>query len=209
MRQLPTILALECASGPTSVALWHNGHILQSLEEMTPSAQSVVLMPMIEKAMKAAGLAYGDLSAVACSVGPGSFTGIRVGIAAATGICFAAKKPGIGITTLEATAYAGQKTGHSLMAVLRAGKGEWYYQPFSTRPLLTASGEMGVARPEAIASRPDTVWIGNVEHGGIAVLQARPTAAAVAELAATKKDPLKLVPIYIRPPDVSLPKKKL
>jgi tRNA threonylcarbamoyladenosine biosynthesis protein TsaB len=62
------------------------------------------LMPVIARVMKAAGLSFGDLDRVAATTGPGSFTGLRVGLSAARGIALAAEKPAIGITTLAAYA---------------------------------------------------------------------------------------------------------
>ncbi len=62
------------------------------------------LMAVVEAAMKQAGVEYSDLGAVAVSVGPGSFTGVRVGVSAARGFAMALKIPAIGVTTLEAIA---------------------------------------------------------------------------------------------------------
>src|SRR5438105_2329637 len=98
---MTTILAIDTATGPCSVAVWKNGSIAAYCEELRTSAQSTMLMPMIEKALLKSHTEYGDLSAVAATIGPGSFTGIRVGLAAARGIAFAAGIKGLGFTTLE------------------------------------------------------------------------------------------------------------
>ena len=60
------------------------------------------LMPLIKRVMDRAGLAYAALDRVAVTIGPGSFTGLRVGIAAARGIALAAGKPAVGLSTLAA-----------------------------------------------------------------------------------------------------------
>ncbi|MGE0755038.1 MAG: tRNA (adenosine(37)-N6)-threonylcarbamoyltransferase complex dimerization subunit type 1 TsaB [Alphaproteobacteria bacterium] len=204
-------MAIECACGPTSVALWQNGHILDMLNDGQPNAQSAILMPMVEKLLKNTAIRYDELSAVACSVGPGSFTGIRVGLAAAGGICFAAKKPGLGISTLETTAYTAKDNGPYVHAILRAGKGEWYHQPFDMQNEPVAMADIAVGLPESViaSARRDTVWAGNVTHDDIDVIAAAPRADTLAMLAAEKSHHLRLTPLYIRPPDVSFPKKKL
>lgn len=211
MPVLTTILAIECACGPCSVALWQNGHILGELAEATPSSQSARLMPMIEQLLADSNLHYADLTHVACTVGPGSFTGIRVGLAAARGICFAAGIPGIGVTTLEATAYAARQEGKPVFAVLRAGKGEWYWQAFATQPAWQALGSPAVAAPEAIRQNApkDAVWVGNVTDAKIPLIPSHPRASTLALLAAAKSNALPLTPLYIRAPDVTYPKQKV
>ena len=84
------------------------------------------LMAVVEAAMKQAGVAYSGLGAVAVSVGPGSFTGVRVGVSAARGFAMALKIPAIGVTTLEAIAAEAREHfgARSVMSALDAGRGE-------------------------------------------------------------------------------------
>ena len=84
------------------------------------------LMAVVEAAMEQAGVAYSGLGAVAVSVGPGSFTGVRVGVSAARGFAMALKIPAIGVTTLEAiAAEARERFGaRRVMSALDAGRGE-------------------------------------------------------------------------------------
>jgi tRNA threonylcarbamoyladenosine biosynthesis protein TsaB len=189
-----TILALDAATGPCSVAVWKDGRIAAYLENLKPVMQSASLMPMVEEALAQSGTRYSDLSGVACTVGPGSFTGLRVALAAARGICFAAKVKGLGFTTLETMAFAAGET--PVLAALNAGKGEYYYQAFHGKPLFEPRlGTLEVAR----AFAPGARLIGNAPD---AEGPAFPRADTLARLAAAGPDAAcALQPFYIRPPD--------
>ncbi len=193
-----TILAMDTATGPCSVALWHEGHRAAYVENQEHTRQSTSLMPMIEQVLHECDVSYTDLSAVACTVGPGSFTGIRVGLAAASGICFAAETKGLGFTTLSVLAYAAaqESPDADILAILNAGKGEVYYQGFNKTSLF----EPRVGKiEEAIASRPDAIICGKAPD---AVGSPFPRADALATLAAHHfSDALPLTPYYIREPD--------
>lgn len=187
---MTTLLAIETATGPCSVAVWHKGRVAAYLENAKPVMQSASLMPMVEKALEIAKLNYADLTGVACTVGPGSFTGIRVGLAAARGIAFAANVPGIGFTTLDVLAFAAKKPA---LAILNAGKGEVYYQAHDGQP------QLGTLE-EALAAGNGTAVVGNVNPP-----LSFPRADALVGLAASGETALPLTPFYIRPPDAKLP----
>jgi tRNA threonylcarbamoyladenosine biosynthesis protein TsaB len=84
------------------------------------------LMAVIDDALAAAGKSYADLDRLAVAVGPGSFTGIRVGVSAARGLALALQIPAIGVTTLEALAFEARQAneGRSVLAALNGGRGE-------------------------------------------------------------------------------------
>ena len=91
------------------------------------------LMGVIEAALNEAGTAYGELDAIAVSVGPGSFTGVRVGVATARGLALAVKIPAVGVTTLEALAAEAllAHPGSAVIAAIDAGRGQVYLQRFA------------------------------------------------------------------------------
>ena len=95
------------------------------------------LMEVIALAMNRADVAYADLGAVAVSVGPGSFTGVRVGVATARGLALALKVPAVGVSTLEALAAEARDgaQGRAVLARIDAGRGQAYIASYS------ASGE--------------------------------------------------------------------
>ncbi|WP_419234750.1 tRNA (adenosine(37)-N6)-threonylcarbamoyltransferase complex dimerization subunit type 1 TsaB [Rickettsia endosymbiont of Nabis limbatus] len=96
------ILAFDTANNTASVALSYNDNILAYAEELHPSMQAENLMPMIEQVMKASHCSYDELDYLAVTNGPGSFTGIRIGLACAKGILFAKENiKGIAVSNFE------------------------------------------------------------------------------------------------------------
>src|SRR5690606_3486786 len=91
------------------------------------------LIEVIDAALAQAGLGYRDLDAIAVSVGPGSFTGVRVGVATARGLALALKLPAVGISTLEALAeeQREKQPGVPVLARIEAGRGQAYVAGFS------------------------------------------------------------------------------
>ena len=98
------ILALETSAKAVSAAVSEDGKILCSGFQDTGLTHSRTLMPIVEGILKNTNLTLQDMDAVAVAVGPGSFTGIRIGVAAAKGLAFGADKPAVGVSTLAAMA---------------------------------------------------------------------------------------------------------
>lgn len=200
------ILAIDTATGPCSVAVWKDGGVVSYVENIQPTQQSASLMVMVEEALASAGISYPALSGVACTTGPGSFTGIRVGLASASGIAFAAKIEGLGFTTMEVLAFGALRArpeANMILAVLNAGKGEFYYQAFSAKPF-AALGEALVGSLEAVrAAAGEGVQCGNVPliEGFVDAGVFFPKADALAGLAASGIKARALRPFYIRDAD--------
>jgi len=125
------LLAIDTASRFAGIALYdQNGlHIEQTW--CTSDNHTVELMPYIVRACEQQGLAPVTLGAIAVSLGPGSFTGLRVGLSVAKGLALALSIPLLGVPTLDATAYAHSRETLPVCAVLPAGRGRWcaaFYQ---------------------------------------------------------------------------------
>ena len=104
------ILCVETATRSCSVALAKDGNLLQFMEEVSEQySHSEQLTLFIESLIKEQGIALSDLDAIAVSKGPGSYTGLRIGVSTAKGLCYALNKPLIGISTLEAMASGMEK----------------------------------------------------------------------------------------------------
>lgn len=98
------ILALECSAGPASVAIVEDGKIIGSSYTNVKLTHSQTLLPMVSDLLKASRLDIGDIGGIAIAAGPGSFTGIRIGISVAKGIAAAKKLPCVPVSTLGAMA---------------------------------------------------------------------------------------------------------
>ena len=98
------ILAFETSAKAASVALTENGKLLGESYQNTGLTHSQTLMIMAEDMLKQCGKKVSDLTAVAVAEGPGSFTGVRIGVAAAKGLAWGAELPCYGVSTLEAMA---------------------------------------------------------------------------------------------------------
>ena len=99
------ILALESSAKAASAAVARDGTLLDMQFQNSGLTHSRTLLPMAEEALRQSGLTLRDVDAVAVARGPGSFTGIRIGVSAAKGLCWGADKPAIGVSTLEAMAW--------------------------------------------------------------------------------------------------------
>ena len=109
-----SILCLETSSKVCSVAVGKDGRILSCLESETANAHSSQLSEITGRVLHEAGLSLKDLDAVAVSMGPGSYTGLRIGVAAAKGFCYSLDKPLIAIPTLKSLAFGMQlSTGNA------------------------------------------------------------------------------------------------
>ena len=102
------ILALESSAKAASAALARDGELISMDFRNNGLTHSKTLLPMAEKLLEQAHLTVRDIDAVAVAHGPGSFTGIRIGVSTAKGLCWGAEKPAIGVSTLEAMAWNGE-----------------------------------------------------------------------------------------------------
>lgn len=98
------ILALECSASPASVAVIDNGKIISECFINVKLTHSQTLMPMVKSALDLSLTKFDDIDGLAISSGPGSFTGIRIGISALKGLCIAKKLPCVGVSTLRSIA---------------------------------------------------------------------------------------------------------
>lgn len=123
------VLGLDSALDACSAALWRDGNVLA--REILPGArgQAENLVPIVVRVLAASGLDWPDLDRIAVTVGPGSFTGLRVGLAAARGFAVATKRPAVGVTTLAALA-AGVSGKGPTAVVIDAGRNDVYFQAF-------------------------------------------------------------------------------
>lgn len=125
------ILSIETSTSICSVAIHEQGELLALAEIKEPGAHAEKLLLLVDELFEKSVLSFADLDAVAVSQGPGSYTGLRIGVSTAKGIAYALEIPLIGINTLQAMA-ASQPVapGDYVVAVLDARRKEVYTQTF-------------------------------------------------------------------------------
>ena len=127
------VLGIETSTPLGSVALFGGGRLQAELTLRSPGTHSEKLFPSVERLLGLAGLSVRDLAAVAVSMGPGSFTGLRVGVAAAKGLAFSLQVPLYGIPTLEVLAASSFPGPSAVWAVMDARRGEVFAARFTLR----------------------------------------------------------------------------
>lgn len=120
------ILALDTATMVSSVAIASPDKLLAEVTLQTKLTHSEVLMPHVQQVLAMANIKKTELDAIAVSVGPGSFTGLRIGLAAAKSMAYALGIPLVGVSTLEAMAWHYPVPGIYTLSVLDAQKGDVY-----------------------------------------------------------------------------------
>ncbi|NLL33983.1 MAG: tRNA (adenosine(37)-N6)-threonylcarbamoyltransferase complex dimerization subunit type 1 TsaB [Clostridiales bacterium] len=126
------ILAIETSAKAASVAITDGEKIESFAFQNRGLTHSRTLMPMVRDALRNADLEIGDVDVIAAASGPGSFTGLRIGVAAAKGIAWSAQKPGIGVSTLEAMARVVAHIPGIVCCVMDARRGEYYNAIFES-----------------------------------------------------------------------------
>lgn len=125
-----TILALDTSSRATSIAVSRGEKLLRSISAPADEKRSERLWSDVQSLLTELDLAIGDVDVFSVCVGPGSFTGLRVGMAAVKGFSAASSKPIVGVTSLEAAAFAASPALF-VCSMVTAYKGDVYSQLFS------------------------------------------------------------------------------
>ncbi|AHG79729.1 hypothetical protein X875_11110 [Mannheimia varigena USDA-ARS-USMARC-1388] len=128
---MTTILALDTATEACSVALLHNGKI-STLDEISPRSHTQRILPMVDELLTQANIQIKDVNYLVFGRGPGSFTGVRVGVSVAQGLAMGANLPVVAVSNLKAMAEeAYQKLGaEKVIALIDARMNEVYFAQF-------------------------------------------------------------------------------
>jgi tRNA threonylcarbamoyladenosine biosynthesis protein TsaB len=129
------ILAIDTALDACAAAVLDTdaGKLIAQESQAMKRGHAEALMPLIARVMKASGIAFAALDRIAVTTGPGSFTGLRVGLSAARGIALAADKPVVGLTTLTAYAapFVGENSADPILSAIDARHDHVYFQVVS------------------------------------------------------------------------------
>jgi len=160
-RSLPLVLALESATAASSVALLRGPELIDEISAPAGPA-AATLLPAVDALLGRAGVALGDLEAFAVSIGPGSFTSLRVGIATLKGLAFESDLPVAPVSTLAALARAAKPTDRLVVPMLDARRGEVYAAAYAADCDWEGVLPEGVYTPEALCAqiRPPCVLVG-------------------------------------------------
>jgi tRNA threonylcarbamoyladenosine biosynthesis protein TsaB len=230
----PTCVARTPFAGETSLAQSDKLGMLAAADAAhsgrPPIQHAERLFGFIDRLFAQAGWTKGDLELVACCVGPGSFTGVRVGVAAAKGIALALDLPIVGVGSLEAMARAhigrmsvAGAADEAIVSLLDARKGEVFWAAYtSDGALLAGPGHIAAASIVELrraVGRPKLTFLGDVAQklglDPASIVESLETdwpdpveivRCALAKLAERGPDDLDaLEPMYVRPPDITLP----
>lgn len=219
------LLALDTSTTTARVAVVDDAGAVLASGARTADRHSAGLLALVDEVLRGAGLRVGDVDAFACGAGPGSFTGLRVGLATVKGFALATGRPIVMVSSLAALAddLAAAAPGREIVVpCLDAGKGEVYAQTFAGG--VATSDEWRLVPTELVARVGATVAIGGpgvVRHREVfapsaaAIVEvAGPTAEAIGRRALARlargehDDADAAVPSYGRPPDITMPKRK-
>jgi tRNA threonylcarbamoyladenosine biosynthesis protein TsaB len=204
------VLALDTCLGACSVAILTGDRLLGEMSEPMTRGHQERLAPMVRDLMAASKVAFGEVDRIAVTVGPGSFTGLRVGLAFAKGLALALARPCIGVGTLEALAAGAGMEGRAA-AVIDAGRGCVYVQTFEAGVATTAPSILAVAAAadrlmaltaggEITLVGPGAAVLADLVAGGRRLEIAAPSPKWVARLAA-RAPAGPPHPLYLRGPD--------
>ncbi|HZL58203.1 MAG TPA: tRNA (adenosine(37)-N6)-threonylcarbamoyltransferase complex dimerization subunit type 1 TsaB [Stellaceae bacterium] len=216
------VLGFDCAGRGCSAAVLRGDTVLASRAEPMERGQAEKLMPLIVETLAAAGVAATALDLVAVTTGPGGFTGVRIGLAAARGLALGLGRPLIGISSFAAVAAAvplNSRNGRKLVVALDSKRDEFYLQGFGADG--AALGDGALVPPAALAAflPPGKLLLAGDAAARLAALLAGsdveiaaaqlPDPADVARLGAFlwhqgERAPPR--PLYLRAPDTTAPR---
>jgi tRNA threonylcarbamoyladenosine biosynthesis protein TsaB len=211
------VLAIDTALGACSVALLDGDEIRAHIFEVMERGHAERIAPMVDEAMTAAGVEFSALQRLAVTVGPGTFTGQRVGLAFMRGLRLALQRPLIGVTTLEVMAVAAAAETHmpKAAAIHDARRNEAYLllqqggdvvlQP-TVMLLADALARIRSFGPSALAGSGAEIVFNALGADYVLSSVRQPDALWVARLARNLPAPIEAPgPLYLRAPDAKLP----
>ena len=216
------VLAVDTTTERGSVALTEGATVTGEVRLVHPDGHSRRLLPAIDFLLRSLGVGPGDVEAFAVTTGPGSFTGLRVGLSTVQGLALGSGRPCLGLSALDVLAARVAGSAPATVAVMDAYRGEVYGAVYDRdgRP----AGPAAVERPESLAARvPDgAAFIGDgaqryrdlivsVRPGALFPPRSLFLAGTLGRLAAARLErgegvtPAELRPLYLREPDIRRP----
>jgi tRNA threonylcarbamoyladenosine biosynthesis protein TsaB len=213
------VLAFDCSGASCSAAVLIDDRPAAQRFAPMERGHAETLLPMIEAVLREAALELAALDLLAVTVGPGSFTGLRIGLAAARGFALARKLPAIGVTSFDAVE-VGDPTAQPLFVALESKRAELFFQRRDRAdprlPALVPPEEWAAILPPGpcfLAGDGAPRLAAGLNRNDVVVLpgHGRPDPVALARLGAARwraGDRTPLAPLYLRAPDTTTPRQQ-
>jgi len=219
-----TVLGFDCAGRGCAAAVLAEERVLASRSEPMERGQAAALLPLVRATLEAAGLGLDAIDLLAVTVGPGAFTGVRIGLAAARGLALATGLPLIGVTSFAAVAAAvppARRAGRVLAIALDSKRAEIFLQCFAADGPAQGPGALvSLDHADGIIPQGPVLVAGDAAEPLLSVLGGRgervsgiglPDPANVARLARAQWRPgwrpAPPQPVYLRAPDTTPPRR--
>ena len=210
------LIAIETSTEICSIAYTNNGKCQNIVEENIPRQHAEKLPLFYDELVKLSGLTLSEIDAIAVSIGPGSFTGLRIGLSYAKGLAYSHKKPIIPVPTMQSLLHGSGKTNQNVIVILLSHGNKYFNQQFDYNNSIFTSNKIKVNELESVNELGDIEINSVIIHYGCdkllensnienQVIKINPSAKWIGELAHqnfTKwvvEKPFKLVPDYVSP----------
>jgi tRNA threonylcarbamoyladenosine biosynthesis protein TsaB len=166
-------LAFDTSSKTVAVSILHDDNILYDDIINNGLNHSETLMPAIHHALKQAGIKIANIDLFACTLGPGSFTGLRIGVSTLKGFVLATGKPAVGVSSLAVLALNIENSSQIICPVIDAGRGQVYIASyhFNNKGILVQVGQEKAVSPDEILleNNQDMIFVGDgiIKYAGI------------------------------------------
>ena len=200
------ILALDTSANFVSVALLDETRVFAFTEEVMERGQAETLIPKIQYVLEQSHLTMRDVQGIAVSTGPGSFTGVRIGLACARALGLALNVPVYGVTCFEAWNY---HLNRPVKVVLETKRGDYFVQSFDQNGI--ATDEPAILSADRLRALLPFAAVGTgaeqlkQEISCESIVKISPTSVAIGRIALSRTDnPKPPVPLYMREADVTI-----
>lgn len=155
MTGLPLLLAIDTSGRYAGVALLDAEGVVAERVWLARQSHTVRLLPELQQTVRSTGVTLAQVGAFAVAIGPGAFTGLRIGISTAKALAWSLKAPCIGVGSLDALAFGHACRHGDLCAATEAGRGDWYVASYVADP----AGFSRVRGPELVAPAGLGAWL--------------------------------------------------
>lgn len=211
------LLSVDSSSQASTAALYRDGEFLCEYTQNQKKTHSVKMLPMVEQMLSDVGVSLSEIDVFACGIGPGSFTGVRIGVATVRGFAKTLDKPCVGINSLEMLAHPVSDFCGKVVSLVSARENECYCAIYEKGEQMLAPCVMTLGEIAEAVKNEDCLFVGDgawenrdklqnlVPHGTVARGKQNIISAAAAAEVALKKVAAgqtgtceSLIPLYLR-----------